>query len=131
MGVVIYVAIVQIPQRFITVNGMAPFDAAVRLLPFGAFIPVGSSVAAGLMGKPKMRPSHILIAGSALQIVGTVLLSRTSTSPEVHNTQYGYQILLGTGLGFVNGALTLLVPYVMENRDLGVLFCSERNATKS
>jgi hypothetical protein len=34
--------------------------------------------------------------------------------------QYGYQILTGTGVGFFNAALILLVPYVVEKRDLAV-----------
>jgi hypothetical protein len=112
------VCVVQIPQRFMTVNGLSAFAAAVRLLPFGAFVPAGSSLAAGLMGKPKVPPCWILLAGIIMQALGVVFLSRTSTASHIDTAEYGFQILTGTGAGFMNAALILLVPYAMEKRDL-------------
>jgi len=114
-----FVCTVQIPQRFMTVNGLSPLAAAIKLLAFGAFIPIGSSLAAALMGKPKIPACWVISIGVILQIVGIVLLSRISTATHIDQSQYGFQILVGTGIGFQNAALTLLVPYVMDKRDLG------------
>jgi len=118
-GTILTVCIVQIPQRFINVNDMNAFQAGARLLPFGAFIPAGSTLAATLMGRAKTPPMYILIAGGLLEIVGTICLSRTPTTYQVSAAQYGFQILAGTGVGFFNAVLILLVPIVLERRDLG------------
>lgn len=121
MGTVLFVCIMQIPQRFATVYGLSPFVSATKLLPFGVFVPVGSSFAAVLMGKPKIPPCWIIMAGAVLQIIGLVLLVEFSNTEKVEAKQYGFQILVGTGVGFLNSALTLLVPYSMEKQDLGKL----------
>ncbi len=99
-------------------NGLSPFDAGVRLLPFGVLVPGMSSLAAMLM-KKLIAPIYILIAGSILEIIGTVCLSMTGTSPNIYTSQYGFQILIGSGVGFTNAALLLLVPFVMKRQDLG------------
>lgn len=118
VGTVIYVCVVQIPQRFMTVQGLSSFSAATKLLVFGVMIPVGTSFAAVLMGKPRVPPCWVILAGAILQTIGVVLLSRIPFSFRIQAAQYGYQILAGTGTGLVNGGLTLLVPYTMDKRDL-------------
>lgn len=118
------ICLIQIPQRFMTVYGLSPFNAALRLLTFGAFVPAGSSIAAALMGKLKIPPCFIILAGAALQLVGAILLSDIPTDTVIHPRQYGFQILLGTGIGFVACGLILLVPFAMEKRDLGKSFAS-------
>lgn len=118
-GTILTVCIVQIPQRFITVNGQSVFQAGVKLLPFGAFIPAGSTLAATLMGRGRIRADYILVAGGILEVVGTILLSKTSAEPQIKGAYYVYLILTGTGVGFFNAALILLVPHVLETRDLG------------
>lgn len=127
-GNILTVCIVEIPQRFMTVNGMSPFQAGVRLLPFGSFVPVGSVIAAVFMGKGKVPPFYILLAGGILEIIGTTFLSMAPTSTEVAASQYGFQILAGAGVGFFNAALILMVPFVVEKRDLGTRLvpCIER-----
>jgi hypothetical protein len=41
-GCVQFVCLVQVPQRFITVNGLSPIAAGIRLIPFEVFAPVGA-----------------------------------------------------------------------------------------
>jgi hypothetical protein len=118
-GTVQFVCIAQIPQRFVTVNNVSPLSAAIRLLTFGAFIPIGSTLAGALMGKGKLPPCYVVLAGAILEIIGVVLLSRIDTSIHVDNAQYGYQVIAGLGTGMINAALILLIPYIMEKRDLG------------
>lgn len=117
-GTIFTVCIVQIPQRFITVNGISPFQAGVRLLPFGVLVPIISTLAAMLM-KKMVAPIYILVAGGILEVIGIICLSMISTSPEISASQYGFQILIGSGVGCFNAALILMVPFVMESRDLG------------
>ncbi|KAH7130092.1 major facilitator superfamily domain-containing protein [Dendryphion nanum] len=120
VGVVFSVLLVQIPQRFMAVHGLSPMAAATRLLAFGAFVPTGSSIAAVLMGKPKIPPVWIILGAIVMQIFGVIFLSRLPVSAKIDNSQYGLLFLTGTGIGLVNGALVLLVPYAMEKRDLAV-----------
>ncbi|KAI4121710.1 MAG: hypothetical protein LQ338_006209, partial [Usnochroma carphineum] len=99
-GAILTVCIVQLPQRFATVNGDTAFQAAVKLLPFGVSIPAGSVFAATIIGRVGVAPQT------------------TSPGPGLPNAHYGYQILTGTGVGFFNAALVLMVPYILEQRDL-------------
>jgi hypothetical protein len=121
-GTVMFVCIAQIPQRFITVNGLSPLAAAARLLTYGAFVPFGSGVAGAMMGKPRIPPCWIMLAGSLMEILGIALLSQIDTSSHISASQYAFQIIAGTGTGFVNSGLILLVPYAMDKRDLGELY---------
>jgi dipeptide/tripeptide permease len=82
-------------------------------------IPIGSMIGGALMGKPRVSPCAVVLAGAILEIIGVVLLSRVSTSPQIDGAQYGYQVLAGLGTGMINSGLIILVPYTMEKRDLG------------
>ncbi|KAI4620919.1 hypothetical protein J4E83_005282 [Alternaria metachromatica] len=119
-GTVMFVCIAQIPQRFITVNGLSPLAAAARLLTYGAFVPFGSGIAGAMMGKPRIPPCWIILGGSLMEILGIALLSQIATSSHIDASQYAFQIIAGTGTGLVNSGLILLVPYAMDKRDLAV-----------
>jgi MFS family permease len=118
-GGTMMICLVQIPQRFMAVNGLSSSEAAVRLLAFGAFIPAGSILATVLMNKPRIPAAVIVLAGACLQIIGAILLWRIPTSTQIYRPQYAYQVLLGTGVGFLAAALLLLVPFIMDKQDLG------------
>lgn len=115
------ICLVQIPQRFMTVNALSSLDAALRLLALGAFVPSGSMFAALLMGRIKIPPCFVVLAGAVLQVVGAILLSRIPSDLQIRREQYGYQAILGLGIGFVACGLIMLVPFVMEQQDLGTL----------
>ncbi|KAI4909408.1 hypothetical protein J4E90_008105 [Alternaria incomplexa] len=119
-GTVMFVCIAQIPQRFITVDGLSPLAAAARLLTYGAFVPFGSGIAGAMMGKPRIPPCWIILGGSLMEILGIALLSQIDTSSHIDASQYAFQIIAGTGTGLVNSGLILLVPYAMDKRDLAV-----------
>jgi len=123
-----FVCIAQIPQRFITVNGLSPLAAAARLLTYGAFVPFGSGIAGAMMGKPRIPPCWIILGGSLMEILGIALLSQIDTSSHIDASQYAFQIIAGTGTGLVNSGLILLVPYAMDKRDLGKLFTTFTHA---
>jgi hypothetical protein len=122
-----FVCIAQIPQRYITVNGLSPLAAAVRLLTYGAFVPFGSGIAGAMMGKPRIPPCWIILAGSLMEILGIALLAQIGTSSHIDASQYAFQIIAGTGTGLVNSGLIMLVPYAMEKRDLGELYATSQH----
>lgn len=102
-----------------TVNGLSPLAAGVRLLPFGAMVPVGAGASATIMDRCKVPPTFMCVAGAILQSIGVAFLSRASSHKDIHPSQYGFQIIAGYGNGLVQTAVILLIPYVMESRDLG------------
>lgn len=118
-GGTLLICTVQIPQRFMAVNGLSASQAAVRLLAFGKFMPFSTILATALMNKPRIPAAFITLTGACLQVVGAILISRIPTGIEVHQPQYAYQVLLGLGVGFVTAATIMLVPFVMEKQDLG------------
>lgn len=128
---ILSLCIVQLPQRFMTVNGLSPLAAGARLLPFGAFVPFGAAIAVTVMDRLKIPPTHISIAGAVLEILGLTFLSRASGDRHIESSQYGFQILTAVGNGFVNTAAILMIPYVMENRDLGEFASNDQNMSYS
>jgi phospholipid N-methyltransferase len=73
-----------------TVNGTSPFSAAARLLAFGAFVPTGSSIAVALMGRLSTPPVLVMAIGGGLEVIGTAILSQTSSGFEVKSYQYTF-----------------------------------------
>ncbi|KAF2788839.1 hypothetical protein K505DRAFT_254577, partial [Melanomma pulvis-pyrius CBS 109.77] len=119
-GGVVSTCVFQIPQRFMTTNGRSPFSAAARLLAFGAFVPVGSGLTGILLGRLRIRPCLVIAFSALLEAIGTALLSRSSAEYDINPAQFGFQILIGLGLGFVMPALIYVLPFTMENVDLAV-----------
>lgn len=108
---------IQIPQRFQTVHGLSPFQASLRLLPFGFLVAFGCMVGAGVCKKAKIPILYIIMLGSVLQIVGFSLLSTTPHSQEIFMGQYGYQVIAGLGTGMTVGCLLVIMPFTVEERD--------------
>lgn len=121
-GGVVSTCVFQIPQRYMTVNGLSPFHAAVRLLAFGGLVPIGSGLTGLFLRRFRLQPCIVIGLGAAFQIAGTALLSQSSSEFDIHPSQYGYQILIGIGLGFVMPALIYVLPFTQEKRDLGKIF---------
>jgi len=99
---------------------MSPLAAGIRLLPFALMTPVGSVLSALLLDKKLLTPNTLLLMGGALETSGVVLLATTIVGRDTLSQQYGFQVLVGTGVGFVSTATFLLVPIKMEKRDLGM-----------
>lgn len=113
------VAIFQLPQRFQLINGLSSLEAGVRIIPFGAGIPLGTIVAANILSKTKLPPIYIIFAGTILQVIGFALLSTLPSTLEVSPGIYGYQILGGLGCGANYQSMYLTIAFVAEPRDRG------------
>jgi Na+/melibiose symporter-like transporter len=111
------VCVIQIPQRYQTVNGLSPLGAGVRLLPFAIASPIGSAFAPTLCKKAKVPPIYLCLIGSALQIVGFALLSTLPNSSSIFPGQYGYQVIAGFGVGINLACLVVMAPFTVEERD--------------
>ncbi|KAI0898913.1 putative multidrug resistance protein fnx1 [Annulohypoxylon nitens] len=105
---------IQLPILYQAVAALNPFQAGLRLIPF-----VAASFVAGIMVPKVFSPIYVVIFGS-LYMCG---LSYTSASPPNNldwNGLYGYQVLIGVGVGSCMGAADLLTPFLVGGRDLGV-----------
>lgn len=111
------VAVIQIPIRFQTVNGVSALGAGIRLLPFAVLSPIGSIIAAGVAGKLKVPPIYLLLGGSVIQTVGLALLSTSPTTTRINIAQYGYQAVAGFGVGVNIACLLVMTPFTVEKRD--------------
>jgi hypothetical protein len=82
--------------------------------------PFGSGISAAAAGKLKIPPIYLVIGASCLQTIGFSLLSTLPQSREEANSQYGYQIIAGFGVGINISTLFLMTPYsIKEKRDEG------------
>lgn len=109
----------QLPQRFQLINGLSSLDAGVRLVPFGAAVPIGTVASANIAGKLQVPAVYIIIAGAVLQVVGFALLSTLEASTQIPPAVYGYQVIAGLGCGISFQTLFLAIPFIAEKRDYG------------
>lgn len=63
--------------------------------------------------------SYVIIAGSALQLVGLGLQSALPTDPKIPVASYGYQAVLGFGLGTLLSASFVLARFETRRADIG------------
>jgi hypothetical protein len=119
LGMPFYAAIVQLPQRFQSVNFKSAERAGVLLLPVTLMTPVGAMLSGIVMGK-KIAAEYILIASTALTSVGIGLLSSLPTDSPFWVGTYGYQIITGIGLGLASPPYYFLLYTSVEERDAAV-----------
>ncbi|KAK0667281.1 multidrug resistance protein 3 [Cercophora samala] len=119
-GAVSITCIFQLPLRYQTSAGLDPLQAGLRLIPFSVCGPLGTIVCAVFSKNRRVPPIYMALVGGVMQIVGLVFLSRGDPhEPDWHGL-YGLEVVIGLGFGLCLGAATLLVPYVVEKRDLAI-----------
>ena len=116
-----FASIFQLPQRVQIVYGASPLGAGIRLMPFTFAAPLGSAASALIAGKLKVPPIYLVMCASALQVIGFVLLSTLSFTPNVTAAHYGYEVLAGFGCGINISLLILMTPFSIEKRDQRML----------
>ena len=111
---------INIPQRFQVVNNLSAFDAGWRLLALMLCSPLGSAVSGFLVSKIQLPPIYIFLVAAILQTVGLALMGTLSvTEPGVASAQYGYQVILGLGIGLTLSSLIVAAPTVIDDKDTG------------
>lgn len=113
-----YVIFVQLPQRFQTVNFTSAERAGILLLPCTMVSPVGA-MAAGLAMK-KVAAEYIFILAAALVCIGTGLMGSLPTDSHLWTGIYGYEIIVGLGMGLAAPPSYLLLQDSIEERDVSV-----------
>ena len=118
VGVPFTVLVVDLPQRFQSVNNLSALDAGVRLLPYAMLAPLGS-LTSNLIFMRRKAPLPILCAGASFQLVGLVLLATMPASTgSIPAAQYGYEAIAGFGVGITFGTLVTITPGSVDMRDL-------------
>ena len=116
--------IINLPQKFQAVNAASPSAAGFSLLALLLCSPLASALAGLLVTKFGIAPFYLILAGAALQFVGVGLTSSLPASQDgtVH-AQYGYEVIMGFGFGFGLATLLIMVPLVLEKRDMRKCLC--------
>lgn len=113
-----YVIFVQLPQRFQTVNFTTAERAGILLLPCTLVSPLGAMIA-GLATK-KVAVEYVLITAAAVVCIGTGLLGALPTYSHVWPGTYGYEIIVGLGLGLSSPPGYMLLSTSIAEKDISV-----------
>lgn len=117
-GYVQFTAVFSIPLRAQIVDLNSPVKSGLRLLPLVASTAVGSLLGGGASAKKNLT-YYTMTIGTALIIVGSGLLSSLPTDGHQTNSQYGYEVLLGLGLGMTVSTATFMNSLEVEFVDHG------------
>lgn len=118
LGMPFYVIFVQLPQRFQTVNFTTAERAGILLLPCTLVSPVGA-MAAGLAAK-KIATENILILSAAIVCIGTGLMGSLPTHSHLWTGIYGYEVIVGLGLGLASPPYFMLLATSIAEKDISV-----------
>ncbi|KAH7132481.1 putative MFS multidrug transporter [Dendryphion nanum] len=121
LGMPFYVAIIQLPQRFQTVNHTSAERAGILLLPVTLLSPVGAMLGGLLMGKTKKFTGElVLIIATALVCIGIGLLSSLPVESYFPKATYGYEIITGFALGLASPPYFYLLYTSIDEKDIPV-----------
>jgi MFS family permease len=119
-----FALMVIIPGRLQRVNGHDALHAGLHLIPMLAATAVGSFVG-GAINSKKNLTFYTLIASATLQVLGIGLLTTLRAPTADLKAQYGFQALIGFGVGLCFAAGTVLtslqVPSGMLATGHGIL----------
>ncbi|KAJ6782868.1 hypothetical protein PWT90_07962 [Aphanocladium album] len=106
-GFIIFTVIVNISLRAQIVNVYSAVKSGVLLLPFMGGSAVGSA-AGGAISSKKNLTFYTLVVASALSMIGTGLMSTIPDGFTPSASQYGYEAILGVGVGLNLSTSTLV-----------------------
>ncbi|KAK0506855.1 hypothetical protein JMJ35_010709 [Cladonia borealis] len=112
-----FVAIINLPLRFQVVNGDSPIMAGVHLLPLLNSMAFGSFVG-GAASSKKNNTFPTLIIAACLVLLGCGLLSTLGGGREFYKPTYGYQVILGLGVGLTFSSVTALTNINSKSKDI-------------
>lgn len=118
VGYVQFTSVFSIPLRNQVVDLNTPVKAGLRLLPLVASTAVGSMVGGAASAKKNLT-YYTMIIGTALVVLGTGLMSSLPTNGNQTNSQYGYEVLLGLGMGMSISTATFMNSLEVEFIDHG------------
>jgi hypothetical protein len=111
--------IVNLPQRFQVVNNETPISAGVHCLPLLLSSAVGAGAGGAMMIK-KNFSFWALLASNVSQVVGTGLLSSIPISDDILARTYGFQVIMGIGMGLSVASLMLIARVELRPNEQGM-----------
>ncbi|KAM0163278.1 hypothetical protein ACHAQE_003392 [Botrytis cinerea] len=97
---------------------MSPLQAAIRIMPLSVGSATGGISGSIITGTGRIPPIYIMWFYSIVTAIGLGLLTTLPTSVEITSTLYGFEFLAGFGLGGTFSIPMLIIPWVIEARDL-------------
>lgn len=114
-GFVFFLVIISLPLRFQIVNLKSPAAAGVNVLPLLCACGVGSFLG-GAVSSKKNYTFHTFITASCLITLGTGLLSTLGSSISIESKCYGFQVILGLGVGLTVSSISLMTSIETDFR---------------
>jgi len=119
LGMPFSVMFIQLPQRFQGVNFTSAERAGILLLPVSLLTPVGAMVG-GALNARKVPAEYLLLTGTAVISIGTGLLSSLSVESSISPITYGYEVIIGFGLGLASSPYFIILYTCVEEKDAPV-----------
>ncbi|KAF2499849.1 MFS general substrate transporter [Lophium mytilinum] len=113
-----YVAIIELPQRFQAVNGTSASRAGILILALTLFAPVGALTGGALMHK-FIAAEYLIIIANVFIVVGIGLVSSLPTTHAFADATFGYEIILGFGVGLSSPPYYFLLATTVDKEDIG------------
>ncbi|KAL4971259.1 major facilitator superfamily domain-containing protein [Aspergillus desertorum] len=118
-GFTFFVVIFNLPLRMQIVNGQSPAAAGLRLLPLLCATAVGSFLG-GAASSKKNRTFHTFALATALVLLCTGLLSTIPATFHLPGKMYGYEVIVGLGIGLTFSTISLLTSLETRPEDHAV-----------
>lgn len=109
--------LVIIPERSQIVHGGNALEAGLKLLPLLASCAL-ASFAAGAASRKRNNTSIVLVICSAFQLLGVGLLTTLDSPDSSSAALYGFQVIVGFGIGLCFSAATTAVSLQVSREDL-------------
>ncbi len=113
-GFTFFAVVLLLPLRLQIVNLKTPASTGVQMLPLLFAGGVGSFTAGAVARKSEV--SSVLVPGTALILLGSGLMTTLSPSQGLEPKLYGFQVLLGFGIGVIFAATSVAVSLQVESR---------------
>jgi hypothetical protein len=81
--------------------------------------PLSAVIAGILMPKRKPPAEYLVVVSTTLIVVGIGLMGSLPVQKQTPVVVYGYQIILGMGLGLLAPAILFILKYHIPDDDLG------------
>ncbi|KAK7187202.1 hypothetical protein DPSP01_003982 [Paraphaeosphaeria sporulosa] len=121
MATIMFSLTVALPQRFQVVDRASALSAGYRLLPVTLVDPLGAALSAYLLSNMRVPAFWLLLVGNAVQTLGVGLLVLPSANLLAFPaSRYGFEAIVGFGLGFTSAATVLATVLYFEPRDISV-----------
>ncbi|EFW98529.1 major facilitator superfamily transporter multidrug resistance [Grosmannia clavigera kw1407] len=123
-GCVFYASVINMPQLNQIVRQSSATMAGVRTLPILLPMTFSSFVSGVILSKTLRFAWHMLAAGSVLTALGVGLLIEVPFSSATLARNYGFEAILGVGMGFTMATFLILGRVIVQDRDNVVMIGS-------